>query len=233
MAYKAKDNSEKEIQAEIFSENIAYLLQKNNMKNIELADYLKRSKGSVTNYTNGIIPGRDTLRKIASLFGYTSDDLLERKLNAADDKYIRTDISVSENGTLTYNLPIFHKQLLSDLVIYSDENYVGIITSPIPLEEELDCYATKAYDNSMKGYGIVSGSMVTFSAATKAEDGDIAVVLIKSKKQLYIRSVKKTEKEIELYSDNGKETYKITRGTCDAVILGSVCSARFSPNKQK
>ena len=231
MAYKAKDNSEEEIQAENFSENLEYLLQKNNMKNIELANYLKKSKGAISNYTNGRIPGRDTLRKIASLFGYTSDDLLDRKLNTADDEYIRTDISVNEKGVMTYNVPLFHKQILSDLVIYTNENYLGIITSPIPLEEDLDCYAIKAYDDSMKSCGIAFGSLVIFSAATEAKNGDIAVVLIKSKKQLYIRSVKKTAKEIELYSDTGKETYKITRDDCDAVVLGSVCSASFCPNK--
>jgi len=100
----------------------------------------------------------------------------------------------------------------------------------VPVDEDLECYALKAYDDSMKSFGIVSQSLVIFSAASEISDGDIAVVLIRSKKQLYIRSVKTFDKKIELISDAGNETFKVTKKDCDAVVLGKVISATFSPN---
>lgn len=214
----------KENNDELFSKNLKYLIKKNNIKNTELAQYLGLSKGAITNYTKGQTPRLKTIKKIASYFDVDLEKLLGKNVNEAE-------IAFNEEGKLVYTLPLFHKQLLSDKVIYRSENYIGIITSPIPVYEDLECYALKSYDDSMKNYGIAFGSLIIFSAATEVADNDIAVVLIKSKKQLYIRSVKYFDKKIELISDNEKESFKITKNDCDAVVLGKVISATFSPNK--
>jgi len=211
---------------EVFPENLKYLLKKNNIKNVELANFLGLGKSSITNYTTKFSkPQLETVAMIASYFDVSIDKLLTKKIDEAE-------IAFNEEGKLVYNIPLFHKQLATDSVIYRSENYVGIITSPVPVEEDLECYALKAYDDSMKGFGIVSQSLVIFSAASEISDGDVAVVLIRSKKQLYIRSVKTFDKKIELTSDNGKEIFKITKRGCDAVILGKVVLATFFPNKE-
>ncbi len=210
---------------EFFSENLRYLIKKNNIKNVELANFLGMSKSAISNYIAGVsVPKLETVIKIASYFDVNFENLIGKKINEAE-------ISFNEEGKLVYNIPLFHKRLVSDSIIYRNENYVGIITSPIPVNDDLECYAVKIYDDSMKSYGIIFGSMVIFSAVTEVSDDDIAVVFIKSKKQLYTRSVKCSDKKIELFSDNGKETYKITKSGCDAVILGKVVSATFFPNK--
>ncbi|MBQ3181301.1 MAG: helix-turn-helix domain-containing protein [Clostridia bacterium] len=211
---------------EFFSKNLRYLIKKNNIKNVELADFLGMSKSAISNYITGVsVPKLETVVKIASYFDVNFEKLISQKIDEAE-------IAFNEEGKLLYNIPLFHKQLATDSVIYRSENYVGIITSPVPVEEDLECYALKAYDDSMKSFGIVSKSLVIFSAATEVSDNDIAAVLIKSKKQLSIRSVKCFDKKIELISDNGKETFKITKKGCDAVVLGKVVSATFFPNKE-
>lgn len=211
---------------EFFSENLRYLIKKNNIKNVELANFLGMSKSAISNYIAGVsVPKLETVVKIASYFDVNFENLIDKKINEAE-------IAFNEEGKLVYNIPLFHKQLASDNIIYRNENYVGIISSPVPVNDDLECYAVKAYDDSMKSFGITSKSLVIFSAATKTNDDDIAVVLIKSKKQLLIRSVKCFDKKIELTSDNGKEAFKITKRGCDAVILGKVYSATFFPNKE-
>ncbi len=215
----------KEQNFKLFSENLEYLIKKNNIKQIELAKYLGMSKSAISNYLTGkYSPRTTTLMRLASYFDVTLESLIDQKVNEAKT-------ALNEEGKLVYNVPLFHKQLNSDSVIYRNENYIGIITSPIPVFEDLECYALKSYDDSMKSFGIAFGSLVIFSAATDASDDEIAVVLIKSKKQLYIRSVKCSDKKIELTSDKGKETFKITKNGCDAVILGKVICATFFPNE--
>ena len=209
---------------DFFPENLRYLIKKNNIKNIDLAKFLGLQKSSITNYiTKFSKPQLETVAMIATYFDVSIDKLLSKNID-------EPEIAFNEEGKLLYNIPLFHKQLATDSVIYRSENYVGIITSPVPVDEDLECYALKAYDDSMKSFGITSQSLVIFSAASEISDGDIAVVLIRSKKQLYIRSVKTFDKKIELISDAGNETFKVTKKDCDAVVLGKVISATFSPN---
>lgn len=214
-----------ECSLEFFPQNLKYLIKKNSIKHIDLAQHLGLSKSAISNYIAGLsVPKLDTIVKIASYFDVDFESLISRKVD-------EIELSFNEEGKLVYNIPLFHKQLVSDKIIYRNENYIGIITSPIPVYEDLECYALKSYDDSMKKFGISFGSLVIFSAATDASDDEIAVVLIKSKKQLYIRSVKCLDKKIELTSDDGKETFKITKSGCDAVVLGKVICATFFPNK--
>lgn len=211
---------------EFFSENLKYLIKKNNIKNLDLANFLGLSKSAITNYIKGTsVPKLETVVEIASYFDVNFEKLIGQKIDEAE-------IAFNEDG-IVYNIPLFHKQLFSDSIIYRNENYIGIITSPIPVEEELECYAIKAYDDSMKSHGITCGSLVIFSAATIFSDNDIVAVLIKSKKQIFIRAIVSSGKKTELISDNGSEIFKTTKSGCDAIVLGKVVAATFFPNELK
>ncbi len=208
---------------ECFSKNLKHLIKKNNIRNVDLANYLGISKSAISNYISGSVPKTETIFKIASYFDVNIENLISKKSD-------ETEIGLNEEGKLVYKIPLFCKDLLSDKIVYRNENYIGIITSPIPTKKEHDCYAVKCYDNSMKNYGFAEESIAVFSAATQVSDGEIAAVFIKSKKRIFIRRVKFKDKKIELISDNGSEIYKISRDNCDAVILGKVVSATFFPN---
>lgn len=213
-----------ELNVEYFSKNLKHLIKKNNIKNIDLADYLELSKSVVSNYISGnFMPKLETIVKIASFFDVKLENLISKKIDKAQP-------TLNEEGKLIYEIPLFDKKLISDKIIYRNDNYIGVITSPIPTREESDCYAVMCYDNSMTGYGFAKGSLVVFSAATNVLDNDIAAVFIKSKKQIFIRCVKFKDKKIELLSDEGSVVYKVSRDDCDAIILGKVSFATFFPN---
>ena len=113
---------------EFFSENLKYLIKKNNIKNVDLAHHLSLSKSAISNYVSGIsVPKLETVVKIASYFDVNFERLISKKID-------ESEIALNEDGKLVYNIPLFHKQLISDNIIYRNENYIGIITSPIPLE---------------------------------------------------------------------------------------------------
>lgn len=207
----------------LFSKNLKQLLEKNNMKNIDLANKLGVSKAAISNYLSGSTPKLKTIADIAAIFDVSYDSLIGREIDTAN-------IKLNENGKLVYTLPLFHKMLINTDVIYRSDNYIGEITSPIPICEDLECYALMSYDDSMTSYGIAKGCLAVFSATQKAADDDIAAVLIKSKNTIIIRSVKTDSKGVTLTNDKGSEFYQKTKAGCDAVVLGKILYATFHPN---
>lgn len=217
--------SKNELNLEHFSENLKKLIQKNNIKNIDLANHLGLSKSAISNYISGKIPKLEIIYKIASYFDVSFDALISKNISEAK-------IHLNENGDLAFKLPLFNKVLNSGKIIYRKPNYFGVITLPFPVKKDLECYALRMYDDSMKNFGISNESLVVFSAATEVADGEIAAVVIKSKKRMCIRSVKYGNKKIFLCSDDKTEEFKITNNECDAIILGKVVYATFDPNNK-
>lgn len=213
-----------EFNTECFSSNLKKLIKLNKIKNVDLATHLGLSKSAISNYISGIsVPKLEIIDKMASFFDVELNELVSK--NIAD-----TDIGFGEGENSVYKIPIFSKKLASDRIIYRKENYIGVITSPLPADDSHDCYAIRMNNNTMSRYGFNRGSLVFFSPSKEVLNGDIAAVLIKSKKQIVIRLVEFESKKIILKSDNGKEEFKATKD-CDAQILGKVIFATFYPNK--
>ena len=214
------------INSECFAKNLKRLIKKNNIKNIDLADYLGLSKSAVSNYLSAVsIPKVEILSKIAEFFDVTMESLVKEKYEEL------SSLSFNENDKAISKIPLFHKTLSSADVIYRNENYMGLLTSPLHIDEELDCYGTLTYDDFMCGYGIPKRSLVVFSSSTEVTNGEIGAVFIKSERKIVIRSILSDNKKITLNSDNGSEVFEKTKGNCDAVILGKVVFATFYPNK--
>ena len=212
---------------DFFSENLKHLIKKNNIKNIDLANQLGLSKSAISNYISGTsVPNIKTIAKIASFFDVSYDSLIGKNIEAAS-------VAFNENGKLVYTLPLFQKTLSNTEIIYRRENYVGEITSPLPIYEDLECYALISYDDSMSTHGITKGCMTVFSTAQEVSSGEIAAVLIKSKKQIYIRRVDFDDNKITLTSDIDSQSFKKTKSGCDVVILGKTLFATFDPNRTK
>jgi len=213
-----------EIISECFAKNLKRLIKKNNIKNIDLADHLGLSKSAVSNYLAAVsIPKVEILSKIAGFFDVTMESLV-------CEKYEEVSLAFNEDNKAISKIPLFHKTLSSADVIYRNENYMGLLTSPLHIDEELDCYGTLTYDDYMCGYGIPKRSLVVFSSSTEVANGEIGAVFIKSERKIVIRSILSDNKKITLNSDNGSEIFKKTKGVCDAVILGKVVFATFYPN---
>ena len=210
--------------AEFFSANLKKLIKDNKIKNVDLATHLGLSKSAISNYISGVsVPKLEISAKIAEYFDVELEKLMGENIE-------ETEIGFDEGENVGYKIPIFSKKLASDSIIYRKENYIGVITSPLPASESSDCYAVKVYNDSMSRYGFNRGSLVFFSPSEEVLNGDVAAVLIKSKKQIIIRLVEFENKKIILKSDNSKEEFKSTKD-CDAQVLGKVIFATFYPNK--
>ncbi len=218
--------SKYELDIKHFSKTLKYLIKKNNIKNIDLANYLGLSKGAISNYVSGKYkPQTETILKIASYFDVNLENLISKKR-------INGKAPMGEPGEFVYDIPVFHRDLIYDKIIYRNDNYIGPITSPLPADSDAECYAVMIYDNSMKKFGMVKQSLAIFSASSEVKNGDIAAVFIKSKKQIFVRSVKYEKKKIILISDNDTEEYSITKDGCDAIVLGKIIHATFNPNSR-
>ena len=81
--------NKKGLDLQSFSKNLKYLIKKNNIKNIDLANYLSVSKGAVSNYISGVsIPKLETMVKIASFFEVGFEKLKSK--NIAAENYPQT-----------------------------------------------------------------------------------------------------------------------------------------------
>lgn len=208
----------------IFSENLSKLIKLNNVKKSDLAEYIGYKKSTISNYLDPKKDGKPdtpTLLKIANYFDVDVNYLV-----------CKSGTTLKEGETAKYKIPVFHKTLLSDDVVFKNQNYLGVMSSPLPIDAVGDCYVARLYDNSMKSFGMLKGSIVYFCPEDEVKNGDIAAVLIKSKKEIFIRSVEFDKKKIVLISDEGREEFKITRNVSDAQILGKVVNATFNPNKK-
>ena len=209
-----------------FSQNLIYLLEKNNMRKVDLAKNLDLSKSAISNYLSGTsIPKRDILVKIASYFDVTTEELLKIQIDS------NPKIAFKEKDAFSFVVSFFRKTLSYTDVVYRKDNFQSEFFSPIPVYKNMECYAVMAYDDLMKGYGIDKGSIAIFASTEEVPDGKIAAVLIKSEKKIVIRKVSFTDKFIILTSDSTEERFKKTPKDCDAVVLGKVIHATFNPNK--
>lgn len=212
----------KDFDPERFAKNLKKLIELNKVKHIDLAEDLGVVKSAISNYVSGKHSiGLETAAKIASYFDVSVDYLIGYKHE-----------TFHEGGKPACEIPVFHKSLSLDTVIYRSDNYIGVISSPLPIGPDVDSYAVKIYDDSMKSFGLLSESMVFFSPEVEVKTDDIAAVLIKSKKQIFIRSVKLNKNKITLISDNKSEEFKITRNDSDVQILGKVVYPILNQNKK-
>lgn len=206
-----------------FANNLEYLLKKNKIRNIDLANAMNVRESAVANYKRGVVPKRDNLMRMAAYFGVSSEWLLEDPDNKKPH--------FEENEAFSLSIDFFSKTLSSTDVIYKRDNFQSNFSSPIPVYKDSECYAVMAYDNLMKGFGIDKGSIAIFASNEPVSEGDIAAVLIKSAKKIVIRKVSYKSKFIILISDSSEEKFKNTTKDCDAVVLGKIIHATFNPNK--
>lgn len=219
-------NSMKHEDSMCFSQNLIYLLEKNDMRKVDLAKNLDLSKSAISNYLSGAsIPKRDVLVRIASYFDVTTEELLKSNIDS------NPKITFKEKDAFSFVISFFRKTLSYTDVIYRKDNFQSDFFSPIPVYKDMECYAVMAYDNLMKGYGIDEGSITIFASTEPVADGEIAAVLIKPEKKIVIRKVLYTDKYITLVSDSTEDKFKKSSKDCDAVVLGKIIHATFNPNK--
>ena len=213
------------IDKEIFSHNLKYLLNKNHLRQTDLADKLFMSKGAVSNYISGkYSPRRDIADKIAAFFSVTFEELTKLKM-------AQFSTSMEEGDEHIYIVPMFLRTLQNDIVLYDECNFSSSFYIPFPAHSASECYAVRVYDDLMENHGIKKGSVVFFAACERVFDDELAAVYLKAENTIVIKSVKSDEKKLTLTDDKKTKTYRNYNKTREALVLGKVISLPFVPDE--
>lgn len=206
----------------VFSSNLKHLMNKNGLKNKDLASLLGLSKSAISNYIAGIsIPRTEVLSKIAETFGVPIETLIKKLPEA----YV-----LEENDYEVYRVPLFADTLLSADMVYRNDHFNGSLTFPFPIYGDAECYAVKMSDNGLASSGIMKKSIVIFAADVEVKNGELAAILNKNKLKIVIRRVLIDKNYITVSDDKKSEVYQYQGKSDEIVILGKVVFATFAPN---
>ena len=215
------------LNGEIFSYNLKYLLKINGIRNVELAKYIGVSKSAISNYLSGAsVPKLETIARIALYFDVGVDVLLKDYIDKP-----KTEIKESEK--ISFTVPLFNKNLYEGDIVFRNDNILGNIYCPFPVDGNYQCYAFMIYDNNMSDYGIAETSVAIFSPDETVNNGDVAAVLFKASNTISARIVSENKNEISLTCNTGTQLFKKSSTNCEVVILGKVVWVTFNPNKKQ
>jgi len=208
---------------QVFANNLKSQIDRLNIKNNDLADYLGLSKSAISNYLAGVsVPKYGVLKKMAYALHVTTDFLLR-----TPDPHLQEG-QVGQEGE---KVPLLAPRLDYPSLPLIMDNCHGHFVFPIPVYRDLNCFAFKIVDNSLKNSGITDSSIVFFSPQEMPKDGELAVVAIQNK--VYARRVTMTKDKIILETDETKETFTISgKNKDDISVLGKIVLATFVPNNE-
>ncbi len=133
--------------------------ERTGLSDSEIARRVGVSRSTATRWSSGEIRkvGKDTLDKLSELVGYNIEPLL-----------LGMDISV--------RLPVLG-YVKAGYDLFAEENYLGEEETSLNDRKAGDYYL-KVSGDSMKGIGILDGSLVLVRRCSTLNNGDIGVVLI-------------------------------------------------------
>lgn len=215
-------------------------MEKNNIKNIDLAKKLNLSKSAISNYLAGTsVPRTDVVSKIAELFGVHIESMFKEKFEPG--KVLQSSIKIRKPGVSTtffkeddpsdisyYQAPMFINKLYSSDIIYIDRHYCDRILSTFPFYGDFECYAVRVRENNIST--LPNGTVTIFAATLKPEKDELAAVLYKEDLKILIRRVEFSKDTVILKTDETEEKYKYNSRNCPVVVLGKVVNIMITPN---
>lgn len=225
------------IDKKVFSQNLKRLMEKNNVKNIDLAKKLKITKPAISNYTTGrSVPKIDVIFKIAEIFGVHVESLLNKNYEAGKIMQSNIKINKSEKSTSFnesdpneisyYQVPMFINKLYSSDIIYVNNHYCDKILSTFSFYGDYECYAVRVGENNIAALPV--GTVAIFAATLKAENGELAAVLYKEDLKILLRRVEFLNDYVILKTDKTEEKYKYNSRNCPVFVLGKVVNITIS-----
>lgn len=148
---------------EIFAENLNYYMELKNVKQVDLVNYFKLGKSTISSWCTGLkMPRSDKLEKLAVFFDIELSDLLHKKV-----------------GT-PYN-PIVHKipvlgYISAGLPLYADEHIEGYTYTE--RNGGAEYFALRVKGDSMSAMQINNGNLIIVRRQNIVENGEIAVVRV-------------------------------------------------------
>ncbi len=201
-----------------FSSNLKYLREKNGMEQIDLAKRLgRKSSSSVSEWEQGkYSPKAGTLSDIATIFGVTLSDLMERDLSKELPSNL---IEIKPNFI---KVPILGKIACGEPLLVA-ENIEGYTYEPVDSIPSGNVFSLVAKGDSMEPT-IPNGSIVLLREQSDVENGEIAAVQLNGDTEAVLKRVKKQGDSIFLISDNQKYMPIIVNEQNPARIIGKAIS---------
>lgn len=148
---------------EIFAENLQYYMNLKNIKQVDLVNYFKLGKSTISSWCTGLkMPRSDKLEKLAEFFDVELSDLLQRKVGTP---YNPTVHRIPVLGYISAGLPL-----------YADEHIIDYTYTE--LNGGAEYFALKVKGDSMNAAQINDGNTVIVRVQPTVENGDIAVVRV-------------------------------------------------------
>lgn len=201
-----------------FSGNLKYLREKNGMEQIDLAKKLgRKSSSSISEWEQGkYSPKAGTLSDIATTFGVSLSDLMERDLS---NELPTNLVEIQPNFV---KVPILGKIACGEplLVAENIESYTYEAADSLPSG---NVFSLIAKGDSMQPT-IPNGSIVLLREQSDVENGEIAAVQLNGDTEAVLKRVKKQNGSIFLVSDNHKYMPIIVNEQNPARIIGKAIS---------
>lgn len=180
-----------------FSSNLKYLREKNGMEQLDLAKRLgRKSSSSVSEWEKGLYsPKAGTLSDIASIFGVTLSDLMEKDLT-------QLPVNLTEVQPSFVKIPIIGAIACGDPITAEQniEGYTYELTDYLPSGT---IFALIAKGDSMEPT-IPNGCKVLIREQPDCESGEIAAVLVNGDSEATLKRIRKQGETIILSPDNPK-----------------------------
>jgi len=169
----------------------------------------------------------DLIKKLCDYFNISADYLLSRNGNHNSNgfKYPLIDFLGS-----TVKIPIIGIIRAGD-PLFADQNIIGYEDVPASEVKDGEYFYLIVTGDSMTGSGIYPGYKVLVLRQEYAENGQIAVVLVKNE-EATLKWVKYIDQKISLLSDNPKYEPMIYKPE-EVQILGIVKKVEFVPTRRR
>ncbi len=171
----------------IISEKIKYLRQKNKMTQQELANQLRLSKQSISNYETGYAsPPTEVISNLSKIFGVSSDFIL---------------------GISNDSLPIIGK-IPAGTPIMAISSFEGevYIPAPIFMKYGSDLFALRVHGDSMSKV-LHDKAIAIIKKQSTVENGEIAVILVDHQDATLKRFYRLDDETVVLKPDSYSDEY--------------------------
>lgn len=201
---------------EIFAENLHYYMELKNVKQVDLVNYFKIGKSTISSWCTGLkMPRSDKLEMLAEFFDIELSDLLHKKVGTP---YNPTVHKIPVLGYISAGLPL-----------YADEHIIDYTYTD--LNGGAEYFALKVKGDSMNAAQINDGNTVIVRVQPIVENGDIAVVRVDGD-EATIKRFKRDGDEVQLIPqsynpEHSIQSYNLKKTKIDVVGKVVECKIEF------
>lgn len=203
---------------EIFSDNFKYYRNLKNVSMNELAEAIKVSQSTISDWENGNkMPRSGSIQKLADYFRIDKIDLLVDRNNKIPSNLIP--------ATNIVKIPILGEIACGEPIL-AEENVEGYLEEIADILPDGELFYLRCKGDSMEPT-IKNGSYALIRQQPEVEDGEIAAVLVNGNTEVTLKRVKHQGNIVMLMPDNPEYSPYIITEDNPARIIGRALEVKF------